>query len=91
MVMQKNQDSQLEIGWEIKKLILIYDYGKVWITKILKGDEFANFKNEAGSNKFKMFPQKWIKETNAIGIVSKSGRYDGGTFAHLDIAFEFAS
>ena len=89
--MQKNQDSQLEIGWEIKKLFLIYDYGKVWIIKILKGGEFANFKNEAGSNKFKMFLQKWIKETNAIGIVSKSGRYDGGTFAHPDIAFEFAS
>ena len=35
--------------------------------------------------------QKWIKETKAIGIVSKSGRYDGGTFAHPDIAFEFAS
>lgn len=43
------------------------------------------------SNKFKMSPQKWIRETNAIGIVSKSGRYDGGTFAHPDIAFEFAS
>ena len=38
-----------------------------------------------------MSPQKWIKETNAIGIVSKSGRYDGGTSAHPDIAFEFAS
>ena len=38
-----------------------------------------------------MSPQKWIKETNAVGIVSKSGRYDGGTFAHPDIAFEFAS
>ena len=38
-----------------------------------------------------MYPQKWIRETNAIGIVSKSGRYDGGTFAHPDIAFEFAS
>ena len=38
-----------------------------------------------------MSPQKWVKETNAIGIVSKSGRYDGGTFAHPDIAFEFAS
>ena len=51
----------------------------------------ATFKNEVGSNKFEMFSQKWIKETNAIGIVSKSGRYDGGTFAHPDIAFEFAS
>lgn len=56
-----------------------------------KGGEFATFKNEAGSNKFKMSPQKWIKATNAIGIISKSGRYDGGTFAHPDIAFEFAS
>ena len=56
-----------------------------------KGGEFATFKNEAGSNKFKMSPQKWIRETNTIGIISKSGRYDGGTFAHPDIAFEFAS
>ena len=59
--------------------------------KNFKGGEFATFKNEAGSNKFYMSPQKWIKETNAIGIISKSGRYDGGTFAHPDIAFEFAS
>ena len=59
--------------------------------KNFKGGEFATFKNEAGSNKFKMSQQKWVKETNAIGIVSKSGRYDGGTFAHPDIAFEFAS
>lgn len=54
-----------------------------------KGGEFDTFKNEAGSNTFKMSPQKWIRETNAIGIISKSGRYDGGTFAHPDIAFEF--
>ena len=59
--------------------------------KNFKGGEFDTFKNEAGSNKFKMSPQKWIKETNAIGIISKSGRYEGGTFAHPDIAFEFAS
>lgn len=56
-----------------------------------KGIEFDTFKNEAGSNKFSISPQRWIKETNAIGIISKSGRYGGGTFAHLDIAFEFAS
>jgi len=56
-----------------------------------KGGEFATFKNEAGSNTFKMSPQKWIRETNAIGIISKSGRYDGGTYARSDIAFEFAS
>lgn len=52
--------------------------------------EFDTFKNEAGSNKFKISPQKWIKETNAIGIISKSGN-NGGTFAHSDIALEFAS
>ena len=55
-----------------------------------KGVEFDLFKNEAGSNAFVLSPQKWISATNAIGITSKSGRY-GGTFAHQDIAFEFAS
>ena len=52
--------------------------------------EFDQFKQEAGSNAFVLTPQKWISATNAIGIISKSGRY-GGTFAHSDIAFEFAS
>lgn len=52
--------------------------------------EFGGFRNEAGANAFTMSPQKWINTTNAIGIISKSGRY-GGTFAHKDIAFEFAS
>lgn len=53
--------------------------------------EFEGFKNAAGANAFTMSPQKWIKATNAIGVVSKSGRYGGGTFAHSDIAMEFAS
>jgi len=52
--------------------------------------EFDAFKNESGSNSFVLTPQKWIEKTNAIGIISKSGRY-GGTFAHRDIAFEFAT
>lgn len=52
--------------------------------------EFEGFRNEAGKNSFVLSPQKWIIATDAIGIVSKSGRY-GGTFAHKDIAFEFAS
>ena len=55
-----------------------------------KGVEFDTFKNEAGSNKFKISPQKWIKETNAIGIISKSGN-NGGTYAINDIALEFTS
>lgn len=53
--------------------------------------DFDQFKNDAGSNAFVMSPQKWIKSTNAIGITSRSGRYGGGTYAHKDIAFEFAS
>jgi len=52
--------------------------------------EFEGFKKQAGLNSFVMTPKKWIETTNAIGIVSKSGRY-GGTFAHTDIALEFAS
>ena len=55
-----------------------------------KGVEFDSFRNEAGANTFTLSPQKWIDATNAIGIISRSGRY-GGTYAHKDIAFEFAS
>ncbi|MDP2889663.1 MAG: KilA-N domain-containing protein, partial [Bacteroidota bacterium] len=52
--------------------------------------EFDAFRNESGLNSFALTPQKWIAATNSNGMVSKSGRY-GGTFAHRDIAFEFAS
>ena len=52
--------------------------------------EFDRFKAESGDNAFTLTPQQWIKATDAIGIISKSGRY-GGTYAHTDIAFEFAS
>lgn len=55
-----------------------------------KGVEFDSFRKEAGSNAFTLSPQRWIEKTNAIGIVSRSGR-GGGTFAHPDIAMEFAS
>ena len=52
--------------------------------------KFEGFKNQAGANAFTMSPKKWIESVNAMGFVSKPGRY-GGTFAHSDIAFEFAS
>lgn len=52
--------------------------------------EFEGFRKEAGANAFTMSPKKWIESTNAIGIVSKSGRY-GGTYAHSDIAMSFAT
>ena len=53
--------------------------------------EFDTFKKEYGRNSFVMTPSKWIKSTNAIGIKSKAGKYGGGTYAHRDIALEFAS
>lgn len=52
--------------------------------------EFEGFKKEAGLNAFTLSPTKWIESTNAKGIIVKSGRY-GGTYAHKDIAFKFAS
>lgn len=52
--------------------------------------QFDAFRNEAGLNRFTMTPSKWIESTGSIEIVSKSGRY-GGTYAHYDIAMEFAS
>ncbi len=55
-----------------------------------KGVEFDSFLFEAGSNSFTLSPTKWIETTNAKGIISKQGK-NGGTFAHKDIAFEFAS
>ncbi len=52
--------------------------------------EFDGIRNQAGLNSFVLTAKRWIKATNAIGISSKAGRY-GGTYAHKDIAFEFAS
>ncbi|MFR9581782.1 MAG: KilA-N domain-containing protein [Rikenellaceae bacterium] len=69
------------------------EYLGIWETlynQDFKPLEFEGFKKEAGLNAFTMSPQKWIANTNAIGVVAKSGRY-GGTYAHKDIAFKFAS
>ena len=55
-----------------------------------KGREFTTFENKAGKNSFYLSPEKWVNETNAIGITVKRGN-NGGTYAHRDIAFEFAS
>lgn len=53
--------------------------------------EFGNIKNSSGTNNFSISSKKWIEKTNAIGITSKAGRYNSGTYAHIDIAMEFAS
>jgi hypothetical protein len=49
-----------------------------------KGNEFVTFKSKAGLNNFNLTPRKWVEATNAIGIISKAGRYGGGTFAYKD-------
>jgi len=69
------------------------EYLGIWETLYnpsFKPIEFEGFKKEAGLNAFTLSPSKWIDSTGAIGIVVKSGRY-GGTYAHKDIAFKFAS
>ncbi len=69
------------------------EYLGIWETLYnpqFKPLEFEGFRREAGLNAFTLSPQKWINATNAIGIIAKSGRY-GGTYAHKDIAFKFAS
>jgi len=55
-----------------------------------KGVEFDTFRKQAGLHNFNLTPKKWIKTTNAIGFISKAGRY-GGTYAHKDLAFEFGA
>lgn len=53
--------------------------------------EFEGFKNQAGLHAFTLSPSQWVEKTNAMGLSVKAGRYNGGTFAHQDIAFKFAS
>lgn len=59
--------------------------------KDFKGGGFETFKRQVGLNSFHLTPKKWIDNTNAIGLISRAGRYGGGTYAHKDIAFEFGS
>lgn len=56
-----------------------------------KGVEFDAFKNQAGTNAFTLSPERWIEKTSAIGLTTKRGKYNSGTYAHKDIALQFAS
>ena len=89
----KNHDSPADVIKNWFRVRSTIEYLGLWEqlnNPSFKLVEFDQFKIESGSNSFVLSPQKWIKSTNAIGIISKSGRY-GGTYAHSDIAFEFAS
>lgn len=90
MARYKDNDPFAIIGHWLRNRNTI-EYLGVWEmlhNKNFKPTDFDRFRNEAGSNSFTLSPKKWIEATNAIGIVSKAGRY-GGTFAHKDIAFSF--
>ena len=89
---KKSDDPTAVIGNWIRNRNTI-EYLGVWETLYnldFKPLEFEGFKMKSGLNAFTLSPQKWVTSTNAIGIVVKSGRY-GGTYAHKDIAFKFAS
>ena len=73
-----------------RNTIELLGYWEILYNPNSKPVEFDGFRKQAGLNSFTMTAKKWIESTNAIGIISKSGRY-GGTYAHKDIAFEFAS
>jgi hypothetical protein len=88
----KTTDTSVVIGNWMRNRNTIEFLG-IWETLYnpnFKPLEFEGFKKEAGLNAFTLSPLKWVTTTDAIGIVVRSGRY-GGTFAHKDIAFKFAS
>ena len=90
---QKSSDPSFTVKNWLRKITTI-NYIGLW--EELHNDnfnlvEFDQIKTEYGKNSFAMSPTQWIKRTNAIGIISKGGKYSIGTYAHPDIAFEFAS
>ena len=90
---QNSSDPSFTIKNWLRRINTI-DYVGLW-EKLHNTDfnlvEFDQIKTEYGKNSFSMSPSQWIKRTNAIGFISKGGKYSIGTFAHPDIAFEFAS
>lgn len=85
-----NMDTIIQNWLRNRNTIELLGFWETMYNPDFKPFEFEGFRKQAGLNSFVMTPKKWIESTNAIGITSKSGRY-GGTFAHKDIAFEFAS
>ena len=85
-----NTDTIIQNWLRNRNTIELLGFWEVMYNPHFKPLEFEGFRKQAGLNSFVLTPKKWIETTGAIGIISKSGRY-GGTFAHKDIAFEFAS
>lgn len=86
----ENMDTIIQNWMRNRNTIELLGFWETIYNPEFKPLEFEGFRKQAGLNSFVMTPKRWIENTNAIGIISKSGRY-GGTFAHKDIALEFAS
>jgi KilA-N domain len=86
----ENTDDVIKNWLRNRNTIELLGFWEQLYNPYFKPVEFDGFRKQAGLNSFVLTPKKWIETTNAIGIISKSGRY-GGTFAHKDLAFEFAS
>ena len=87
-----NSPGDVVIKWMSNKSS--FDFYSLWeelFNEDFKLAESREFKNDAGNNSFTMSPSRWINSTNSKGFISKRGKHDGGTFAHPDIALEFAS
>jgi hypothetical protein len=85
-----NTDTIIQNWLRNRNTIELLGFWELMYNPDFKPLEFEGFRKQAGFNSFVLTPKKWIETTNAVGIISKSGRY-GGTFAHKDLAFEFAS
>ncbi len=88
----KNNDTATVIKNWMRKVDTL-EFLKLWESinnKCFKPLDFERFKSKPGENAFSISPKQWIELTNSIGIRVKSGRYGGGTYAHKDIALEFA-
>ena len=86
----ENTDDVIKNWLRNRNTIELLGFWEQLYNPYFKPVEVDGFRKQAGLNSFVLTPKKWIETTNAIGIISKSGRY-GGTFAHKDLAFEFAS
>lgn len=90
--LKSNEPKDVIKNWiRLKNTIQLLGFWESKHNPNFKRVEFDSFKSQAGENAFTLSVQKWIETTNAIGIVSKSGRYGGGTFAHKHIALSFAT
>ena len=85
-----NTDAIIQNWLRNRNIVELLGFWETMYNPDFKPLEFEGFRKQAGLNSFVLTPKKWIETTAAIGITSKAGRY-GGTFAHKDIAFEFAS